>query len=62
MSRPTQEKKHLIEKYYELVWALKHQGYNNEEIGVVFNRTRSVIKRVIDKMPEDWKPKWVKAA
>lgn len=60
MARPTNKKKHLIEKYQELVWALSLQGYNNEEVGIVFNRSRSVIKRVIDKMPTGWEPKWVK--
>lgn len=60
MSRPTAEKQHLFDKYQELVWALHLQGYNNEEIGVVFNRSRSVIQRVVKQMPKDWKPKWVK--
>lgn len=61
MARPEKAKLHLIEKYQELVWALGIQGYNNNDIGVIFNRNRSVIKRVRDKMPRGWKPKWVKA-
>lgn len=60
MSRPTKEKIHLIEKYQELVWALAFQGYNNEEIGVVFNRSRSVISRIVNNMPKGYEPKWKK--
>jgi hypothetical protein len=61
MPRPTEAKLHLIDKYKELVWALNHQGYNNEEIGTIMNRSRSVILRVISEKPEKWVPKWVKA-
>lgn len=60
MARPNANKIHLIDKYQELAWALSVQGYNNEEVGIILNRSRSVIKRVVDKMPSDWKPKWVK--
>lgn len=61
MARPQEKKKYLIEKYHELVWALSQQDYSNADIGLVMNRHRSVIKRVVDQMPKDWTPKWVKA-
>lgn len=61
MPRPTQEKRHLIDKRNELIWALDIQDYNYEEIGVIFNGlNRSSIKRIVEKRPPDWKPKWVK--
>lgn len=60
MARPTENKKHLIQKYHELVWALSLQDYNNQEIGDIMNRSRSVILRVVKKKPEGWTPKWVK--
>jgi len=61
MPRPTQEKRHLVEKRDELIWALVHQDYNFEEIGVIFNVNRSSIKRIAVKKPSGWKPKWVKS-
>jgi len=61
MARPDNKKKHLIEKYNELVWALAHQDYTAADIGVIMNRHRSVILRVISKKPREWTPKWVKS-
>ena len=60
MPRPTQEKKHLIDKRDELIWALSYQDYNGQDIGVIFNINRSSVKHIIDKKPKDFKPKWVK--
>lgn len=60
MPRPSAKKQHLIDKYYELVWALSHQGYDSSEIGIIMNRHRSVILRILAKKPEGWTPKWVK--
>lgn len=60
MARPEKEKIHLMEKYQELAWALAFQGYNNEEIGTILNRNRSIISRIVKKMPVGWEPKWKK--
>lgn len=60
MPRPTEKKQHLIDKYQELAWALSLQDYTAADIGVILNRHRSVIKRILDKKPVDWHPKWVK--
>ena len=60
MARPSGNIHHLIDKYKELAWALSMQGYNNEEVGVILNRSRSVILRIIAEKPKDWTPKWVK--
>ena len=60
MPRPTQEKKHLIDKRDELIWALSYQDYNGQDIGVIFNINRSSVKHIIDKKPKDYKPKWTK--
>lgn len=62
MPRPTKEKQHLVEKRDELIWALSLQDYNNEEIGGIFNLDRSSVKRIKDKMPNDWRPKWKKVS
>jgi len=60
MPKILKEKLHIYEKYQELVWALSSQGYNNEEIGGIFNRSRSQISRVVNSMPKGWKTKWKK--
>lgn len=61
MPRPTSAKKHLIDKYLELVWALSLQeDYTAADIGTIMNRHRSVITRAIASRPKDWKPKWIK--
>lgn len=63
MARPTAKKRYLIDKYHEIVWALSLQdGYSSADIGLIMNRHRSVIGRVIEKRPKDYRPKWVKAA
>jgi len=60
MARPQKKKQYLMEKYYELVWALAKQDYNNADIGVIFNRHRSNIKKAVAKMPKEWQSKWTK--
>lgn len=62
MARPNTQKKHLIDKYKELVWALSLQDYNNQDIGTIMNRTRSVISRVINERPKNYQAKWVKVS
>jgi len=62
MARPTKEKLHLYDKRAELVWALDHQGYNGEEIAVIFSVDRSTINRILSKKPREWQPKWVKVS
>lgn len=61
MARTQENKKYLVDKYHELVWALSLQDYSNADIGAIMNRHRSNIKRIVDKMPKNWEPKWVKA-
>lgn len=60
MARPKTEKKHLFEKRAEIMWALDEQGYNGQEIGIVFGISRSVVNRIMSQKPKDWKPKWIK--
>lgn len=60
MARPTKEKKHLIDKRNELVYALDHQGYNGQDIGTVFNIERSTVNRILKTKPKGWTPKWIK--
>ena len=51
----------LKEKQEELIWALKYQGYSIGDIRQIFNFDHDTqVWRIIEKMPEDWKPKWVK--
>lgn len=61
MARPTAEKKHIYEKRTELIFALDSQGYNGQEIGIIFNISRSVVNRILAQKPEGWTPKWIKA-
>ncbi len=60
MARPTFKKQYLIDKYKELVWALSSQDYTGSDISVIMNRDCSVIKRIIDSKPFNYKTKWVK--
>lgn len=60
MPRPEAKKQHLIDKYHELAWALSCQDYTAADIGIILNRHRSVILRILAKKPADWHPKWVK--
>lgn len=53
--------KYLQEKRDELVWALSEQEYSGAQIARIFGTDRTTIKRIIDKKPENYKPKWVKA-
>ena len=55
-------KQHLRDKRNEIIWALGHQGYNNADIGCMFNLNRSTVLDVMKKKPKDYKVKWVKAA
>ncbi len=60
---------HIRNKRNELIWALSLQEYSHSitgfythaQIGRIFNIDRSTVKRIVDGMPKDWKPKWVKA-
>lgn len=49
MARPKADKVYLIKQYEQIALELKAQGYNNEEIGVILNRSRSVISRLLGK-------------
>ena len=60
MPRPEAKKRHLFDKYKEIVWALSHQDYTYADIGEIMGRSRAVIKRIADTKPKDWTPKWVK--
>lgn len=42
------KKLHLRDIFVELVLYLNHRGYNNADVGIVFNRNRSTIKAVVD--------------
>lgn len=42
------EKEHLRVLLIELVLYVDSKGYNNAQIGEIFNRDRSFIKRLID--------------
>lgn len=60
MTTKWKEKKHLLDKRQELVWALSHQGYSQTEMSIIFHIDRSMIHRIVEKMPDGWTPKWVK--
>lgn len=51
---------HIDEKRNEIIFALYYQKYNHVEIGRMFNRNRSTILRILEKMPKDYIPKWTK--
>ena len=51
----------LQEKRDELVFALSFQGWDNVEIAQMFNLNRSTVGSILRKMPEGYRPKWVKA-
>ena len=51
----------LATKRKELIWALSKQGYTHEDITEILRPVdRSNITRLINQMPDDWEPKWVK--
>lgn len=52
--------KHLKEKRDELIWALSLQDYTQAQIARIFGVYRSTVKRIVDRKPRDWKPKWQK--
>ena len=60
MAKHSKEKVHLVLKRQELIWALRTQEYNGEEIAFMFNLDRSVISRILKGKPMNWKPKWRK--
>ncbi len=62
MPKPLPEKKYLVEKRDELIFALSYQGYKDVDIAFIFNVNRSSIMRILKKMPADWTPKWVKVS
>ena len=51
---------YLQDKRDEIVWALSAQDYSGAQIARMFSTDRVTIKRIIDKKPVDYKPKWVK--
>ncbi len=54
-------KKLLDEKRTELIWALAAQKYTQSDIAYMLrDADTSTISRTINKMPDKWKPKWVK--
>lgn len=54
------EKSYIVEKRKELIWALSLQDYSYQDIGDIFGVHRSTVKRIVDAMPKNWTPKWVK--
>lgn len=40
-------KKHLLVKRFKMIKFLKSEGYNNEEIGIIFNIDRLSIFRIL---------------
>lgn len=59
MARPVQQEKHLVDKYKEIVWFLESLGLDGVEIGIIMNRDKSTIYRVISQKPHRWKrPFW----
>jgi len=62
MSRLPKEKRHLLEKRKEIIYALDVQDYNGQDIATIFNIDRSVVNRILKTKPTSWKPKWIKAS
>lgn len=56
--------KDLLEnKRTELIWALSLQNYTQEDIVYILrDADRSTISRTISRMPEGYKPKWIKSS
>lgn len=51
----------LENKRKELLWALSLQGFTHEDIAKILRPVdRSNVTRLINQMPKDWQPKWVK--
>ena len=46
---PPKDRQHLIKRYIELLIMLVKEGYSYTEVGIVLNRTRSVIQKLYDK-------------
>jgi len=51
---------HLLDKRDEIVWALALQDYTNAQIARIFSVHRSVIGKIMNRQPKDYKPKWQK--
>jgi len=47
MKEVLQTKKHLLVKRFKIAKFLKKEGYNNEEIGTIFNMDRIQIFRLL---------------
>lgn len=47
MAQIVKTKKHILVKRYKLIKFLSDEGYNNEEIGIMFNLDRSQILRIL---------------
>ena len=47
MSRTEPTKKHLLSKRAKIIKFLESEGYNGEDIGVIFNINRSGVCRIL---------------
>lgn len=47
MKKQTGTKKHLLVKRFKIIKFLQKEGYNNEEIGIIFNIERSRVLRIV---------------
>lgn len=51
----------LKEKRAELIWALSKQGYNYEQLALIFGfKSRSSVYEIVKKMPKGWESPWHK--
>lgn len=61
MEKQEMIKELLNNKRKEIVWALALQGYTHEDITEILRPVdRSNITRLVNQMPENYQPKWVK--
>lgn len=51
---------HLRDKRDEIMFSLKIQGYNNAQIGRIFNLTRVRVHEILKRMPANYVSPWVK--
>ncbi len=51
---------HLIEKRDEFIFSLNTQGYNNAEIGRIFNLSRVRVFEILKRMPDNYVSPWKK--
>lgn len=47
MAKNITTKKHLLVKRAKIIKFLKSEGYNGEDIGVIFNIDKSVVSRIL---------------